>query len=223
MKYCIIGLGQFGEALARELAASGQEVIAIDHDAAAVARLQDVVTIAAEVDATDLEGLREVGAGDCDVGIVAIGDNFENSLVSTAHLKELDLSQVLCRVLGPVHERLLDLMGITEKIEAESIAARQLAKRLGIRRALRHFNISENYAIIEMEVPKELVGKGLAEAGLRGKYQVNLITLRRIADPDQPDETQILGVPEPNTRFQSGDHLILFGREEDLKRFSEKH
>lgn len=222
MRYCIIGLGQFGEALARELSASGQEVVAIDHDANAVERVQDVVTIAAEVDATDLEALREVGAGDCDVGIVAIGDNFENSLVSTAHLKELKISPILVRVLGPVHERLLDLMGIDEKIEAESIAARQLAKRLGIRRALRHFNISEDYAIIEMEVPQDLVGKGLVEVALRGKYQINLITLRRAEDKDHPERARILGVPAPDTRFQAGDHLILFGREENLKRFSDK-
>lgn len=220
MKFCIIGLGHFGVPLARDLAAEGHEVVAIDRKMDPVDSLRDVVTVAARADAADIEVLKELGVKECDAAVVAIGEDFEASLVATAHLKELEIPQIYCRVLGPVHERLIDLLGVTEKIQPEAVAARQFAKRLGIRRATRHFDISEDYAIAEVTVPEELVGKSLAEANLRNKHGLNIVTIRR--KKGDSDSAEILGVPEPSVKFTEGDQLLVFARNASMKAFAGK-
>jgi len=218
MKFCVIGLGQFGRNLATELAAEGFEVLAIDSNGALVDSIKDRVAMAVRADATRLDDLQGLGVTDMDVGIVAIGEDFAASLTVTAHLQKLKVETIFSRVINEVHEHILELMGITELIQPEMIAARQFAKRLGIKRASRHFALGESYSIVELAVPPLQVGKTLAEARLRDKYHLNLVTTRCKGEDGQ---FTLAGVPDPQTyRFAESDQIIVFGREQDIKKFS---
>jgi trk system potassium uptake protein TrkA len=218
MKFCVIGLGQFGRSLAVELAAEGFEVLAIDSNSALVDEIKDRVAMAVRADATRLEDLKELGVAGMDVGIVAIGEDFASSLTVTTHLQKLKVATIFCRVINEVHRHILELMGITELIQPEMIAARQFAKRLGIKRASRHFALGESYSIVELAVPPSLIGKTLTEAKLRDKYRLNLVTTR---SKDADGKEDLTGVPDPNTyHFAENDQLIVFGREQDIRKFS---
>jgi trk system potassium uptake protein TrkA len=219
MKFCIVGLGQFGRSLAVELASEGHDVLAIDSSDRLVDSVKDKVTMAARTDATSFEDLEALGMARMDVGIVAIGEDFAASLTVAAHMQKLKVKSIHCRVINEVHDHILDLMQITEKIQPEMMAARQFAKRLGINRAARHFALGEDYSIVELAAPKVVVGKTLAEANLRGKHRLNLVTARCAGEDGQP---HIMGVPDPNYRFGENDTLIVFGREADIRRFADR-
>ena len=220
MKFCVIGLGQFGRNLAIELAAEKHEVLAIDHNPSFVDAIKDKVEMAVRADATRFEDLVDLGVGGMDVAIVAIGEDFAASLTVVSYLQKLKIKKIIARSINDVHEHLLELMGVEERILPEQMAARQFAKRLGIKSATRHFALDGTYSIVELAVPKSVLGKTLAEAKIREKHRLNVITVRH---KNEDGTASITGIPDPQKyQFTEGDSLIVFGLEDDIRRFSEK-
>ncbi len=227
MKFAIIGLGYFGSALVREIAEAGHEVIAIDTDPAHLREVQDITALAAEADGTDLEALKQLGVGEVDTAIVAIGEGFEASLMITAHCQSLGVKNVHTRVINEVHSHLLGLMKVTGTIRAERMAAAYFARQLTNEAVRRYFGLDADHGIVELEIPSALVGKTLLETELRAKYGLNVVTIRRPHPQDysfdQADEqVSILGTPDPETRIEAGDRLIIFGKLKDIDRFCKK-
>jgi trk system potassium uptake protein TrkA len=219
MKFAVIGLGQFGFQLAVELADQGHEVIAVDKVERTIDSIRDRVGHAVIADATERKSLEQLSLHDLDGVCVTIGEDLAVSLEITGLLQEMGLTHLYCRVISPQHERLLRLMKVENLIQAESLAARQLAKRMGIRGATRHFDLSEEHAIVELKTPERLIGKKLSEVDLRGKYGINLITVKKAAD----DETaKVMGVPRPDWVFETGDELVVFGKESSIKAFPQR-
>ena len=58
----VLGMGRFGIALARELARSGVEVLAVDDSEERVQRYAGMLSNIVRADATDLKALEEIGA-----------------------------------------------------------------------------------------------------------------------------------------------------------------
>lgn len=223
MKFTIIGLGQFGRQLATELANESHEVVAVDINERVVEDIKDAVDLAILADASDMRALNQLGLDESDVVVVAIGDDFAASLIVTGHLQELKVKRLICRSLNPTHEKILRLMQVDEIVQAEEMAARQLAKRLGIRGAARHFELGENHAIVEIAAPQWLWGKTLAESDLRRRFGLNLVTIKRFeagADVTKA-EGKPIGVPEPEVCFEKEDRLIVFGKDVGIKSFGE--
>lgn len=226
MKFAVIGLGYFGSALVRELAEAGHEVIAIDTNPAHLRDLQDLTALAAEADGTDLEALRQLGVGEVDTAIVAIGEGFEASLMISAHCQTLGVKNVHTRVINEVQGRLLELMKVTGTIRAERMAASYFARRLTHEAVRRYFGLDAEHGIVELEIPEKFTGKTLAEAGLRAQFGLNVVTIRRPLPSDDSfeqaeEQLSILGTPDPETTIQAGDRLIVFGKHKDIDRFCE--
>jgi trk system potassium uptake protein TrkA len=233
MKYCVIGLGHFGTNLAIELSREGHEVVGIDQHEDCVEAIKDKIAHAVQGDAMQIDVLEELGVREMDQVIIAIGENFESSLMVASHLQSMKVDKILCREINEVHQRILRLMNIQDVIRPEALAARQLAKRLGIHRATRHFELEGDYAIVQIKLPSFLEGKTIADSGLRAKYNCNLITVRQRQIPasddvegassesaENPDAVTIIGVPTPDYEFREGDELILFGAEDAIKKLS---
>lgn len=87
MKFCVIGLGRFGEQIAITLAENGMEVLAIDSNESIVASVRDSVAQAVCMRVNDEASLRSIGVDEMDVGIVAMGENFAQSVLVTTLLK----------------------------------------------------------------------------------------------------------------------------------------
>lgn len=218
MKVAVIGLGQFGFQLALALAEDRHEVVALDKDERTIDAIKDKVAHAIIADAEDSRVLEQLGLEDFDRVCVAIGEDFAASLVITGHLQELGVANLYVRLVNPVHERLLKLMRIENIVQAEALAARQLAKRMGIRGATRHFGLSDHFGIVELHVPTFLIGRSLIESDLRRRFAVNLVTVRR----QSADKGGIIGVPPPDLVFAEGDELVVFGTDKALKNFAER-
>src|SRR5687767_2270252 len=96
-KVAVIGLGRFGAALAKQLTASGAEVIAVDSNMTLVNEIREEVAIAVKLDSTDQDALRGQEIQLVDVAVVAIGENFEAALLTTVILKKMGVPRIICR------------------------------------------------------------------------------------------------------------------------------
>ena len=222
-KFAIIGLGFFGVNLALELTEEGAEVVAVDRDEQRVEPMRDKISYVVCMDSTDERALRRLGLKEMDAVIVAIGEDFESSLLTTALLQELGVKRIVNRVTSPTHERLLKLMNIKDLVVPEAEAAGQLANRLMMRGVVGAFELSEDYSIVEVEAPRAFVGKTLLELDLRTTRNINVVTIKRIERKrglltlGERESVKILGVMTPDTVIETQDILVLFGQEKDIR------
>lgn len=231
MKFVIIGIGQFGRALALHLSDLGFEVTILDEREAIITELKDRVAYALVGDATDIRVLRQLDmAGDDTYVIVAVGEQFERNLLITAQLKELGIANILTRSVNELHGKLLKLIGVNDLIRVEEVAARQLAARFTNEGLMRLRRMDSTHSLADVHLPSEWVGLKLMDVGLRSEYHLNLLTVRRgklkenptsddvLSEPEQP----VIDTPDASLTFQEGDVLVLFGKDSDLQRFVEK-
>ena len=231
MKFVIIGIGQFGRALALHLADLGFEVTILDERESIITELKDRVTYALVGDATDIRVLRQLElVGEDTYVVVAVGEQFERNLLITAQLKELGVQNLLTRSVNELHGKLLKLIGVSDLIRVEEVAARQLAARFTNEGLMRLRRMDATHSLADVHLPTEWVGRKLLEVGLRSEYHLNLLTVRRgkvnenhaaddvLSEPEQP----VIDMPDASLEFLEGDVLVLFGKDSDLQRFVEK-
>jgi trk system potassium uptake protein TrkA len=233
MKCCIIGLGVFGKNLAHDLAQLGADVLAIDRREDNVARVKDEVGAAVVMDFEDPTPLAHFPIAEMDAVIVAIGDDFEHSMAFTVKAQELGAKRVVCRVLSPMHERLLRLLKVDRLVVPEEVAARGLAHSLLMHGVFGGFEMGSDHSIIEAAVPALLVGKSLMQSAEDFKQAgVRIVTIKRIdkgtlaglmKTPDQQVARRTIGIPEMEEVFQADDIFVLFGLEKNLRVFLETY
>lgn len=224
MQFIIIGLGNFGAALGIRLTALGHEVIGVDNDMKKIDAVKDNITHAVKLDSTDIQAIRTLPYKNCDVVIVAIGEDLGASIMTTALLKQLEIKRIVSRAISPLHETVIEAIGVDEIVHPEVDSADRLAKKLEIKGVVDSFFLSEKYNIIEATVPERYIGCTIGEADFRENYKVNILTIIRLQDkknsiPDlKQQKKKIIGVVDGNTRFEKNDILVLFGHINDIKR-----
>ena len=223
MKFCIIGLGYFGKNLAVTLSRARTEVLAVDVVPSKVEAVKDDVSHAVIADTSQREVLDKLPLADLDAVIVAIGENFEASLLTVANLQECGVKRIIARVINPIHEKLLKLMKIEEVILPEAESAQRMAQSL-IRGVLNSLDLTGGFIIVEARAPAWLEGKTLQEVGLRSNYKLNLVTVRKASAPEarvftRKSEHELIGVPPADYAFERGDILVLFGQESRVHEF----
>ena len=227
MKFIIIGIGQFGRALALQLSDMGFEVTILDEKESIIMELKDNVAYALVGDATDIRVLRQLELVDEDTYvIVAVGEQFERNLLIAAQLRELGVKNLLSRSFNDLHAKVLKLLGVEDVFRVENVAAHQLASRFTNEGLMRLRRIDSTHSLADVELPEEWIGKRLCDVGLRADYRLNLLTVRRgkardlaaedvFAQPEQP----VIDMPDATMEFQQGDVLVLFGKDSDLQKF----
>jgi trk system potassium uptake protein len=221
MKYIIVGLGYFGSSLSIKLTEMGHEVIGVDFDMAKVNLYKDRVTHTVCLDAKDMAALHTLPLSDTDVVLVGIGEDFGASVMAVANFKQLQVKRLIGRAISPLHQTVLEAIGVDKIIRPEQEFAERLAKSLEMRGVIDSFDITEEYNIIEATVPDRYIGMTVAEVDFRRKYNVNVLTIlkmketRNIFGKGQVKPTAI-GVVSPETLFEGGDILVLFGRMGDI-------
>lgn len=174
----IIGLGRFGRHIAMKLDELHHQVMAVDKEDTRVDAVLPFVTNAQIGDATNEDFLSSLGVGNFDVCIVAIGDNFQNSLEVTALLKELGARMVVSRAARDVHAKFLLRNGADEIVYPERQLADWAAIRYSADHILDYIELDEEHAIFEISVPEEWIGKTIGQLDIRKKYNINIMALK---------------------------------------------
>ncbi len=228
MRFCIIGLGTFGTHLARHLARDGHEVIGVDNDPVHTEAMKDEIEFLVTADCSDINAFQDIPVADCDAVILAIGKDFEAALSIAANVQQTGARRIISRIINPLHARLLKLLKIEELIIPEALAAAWLARSLRTPDVVNCFQVGKGHEIVEVNLPGGLVGKTLRELDLRGRYELNLVTVLRRKGATSlssaaPQIEKIIGVPEPGRVFEDGDILLLFGTEKNVQRLLRDH
>jgi len=213
-RIAVLGLGQFGKALATELAERGCEVLAVDSDAKEVDAIRDQVTVAAIADIRDKKALEELFTSRFDVVVVAMGDALEATVMATLHLKELGVDEVWAEANEPDRAEALKKVGATHVMAPERDMAERIAQQLAYPNLLEFLPLTKGYSVVELEAPAWTHGRTLAELDLRNSMSVAAIAIRSAAgDVDV--------VPGGAARLGPGDVVTLVGRDGDLAKFAE--
>jgi trk system potassium uptake protein TrkA len=177
--YIVIGLGRFGQTLARQLCALGAEVLAMDIHNDLVQQVADEVTHAVVGDAQDKDVLRALGVRDFDCAIVAIGSNLAASVLTVMNLQELEVPYIICKAHDETHRRVMEKLGVNRVVIPEQENAARLARSLNSHNVLDYIELSDDYGIAEVPAPASWQGKTLKELNVRAKLGLNIIAVRR--------------------------------------------
>jgi trk system potassium uptake protein TrkA len=219
-KIAVLGLGRFGMELARQLGQGTAEVIAIDSDARLVTEVKDDVAISVRLDVRDEQAMEAHDLGDVDVSVVAIGEDFESSLLCTVLLKRLGCKQIVCRAQSPVHAEIFRQVGAHEVIQPEIETARALARRLANPSVKDFLPLAPGFSLVELVAPKNFRGKTLREIDLRNHFGVNLVAVKKPIEVEENGEKKVAqvinSIPHADDQIDEGDVLVLVGANADL-------
>lgn len=207
--YIVIGLGRFGQTLARQLCALGAEVLAMDVHNDLVQQVADEVTHAVVGDAQDKDVLRALGVRDFDCAIVAIGTNLASSVLTVMNLQELGVPYIICKAHDETHRRVLEKLGVDRVVIPEQENAARLARSLNSHNVLDYIELSEDYGILEIPAPGTWIGKTLKELNVRARLGVNIIAV---------ESGKITNVsPSADYRILEGDIMVVLGDNDSLE------
>ena len=207
----VIGLGRFGAATAGQLDRQDREVLVVDTDAVLVQKWADRVTHAAQADARSVDALRQLGADEFQIAVVATGASIEASVLIAANLVDLGVSQIWAKAISASHGKILERIGVNHVIYPEREAGERVAHLLS-GSMLDFIQFDDNYVIAKMYPPQSIRGMALAQSGVRTRYRVTVVGVKT---PGQPftHATQ-------DTVVSPHDLIIVSGAAADVERFA---
>lgn len=224
MKYIIVGLGSFGGPLAKKLTEQGNEVIGIDTDMNRVENYKEKISHTICMDATDEFTVSGLPLKDTDMVVIAIGENKGANVMATALFKNLQVKRLISRAIEPLHEKVLYAIGVDEIVHPEEESAERWAKKLCLKGVVDSYELGDNYSIVEVNLPLKYDGKTIKEIGVRENY--GLLVLTTISNREEKsligksrNITKVEGVASPNNILNKNDILVVYGSNNDIKRF----
>jgi trk system potassium uptake protein len=217
----VIGLGTFGMAVAKELASKGIQVLAIDANEQKVQELSSVVTQSVVADSTDEKTMKELGIQDFETVVVSTGDNREASILTTLILKELGVKHIIVKGLDNLHAKVLQKIGADKIVFPERDMGIKLAEMLKSPNIVEEIELSPEYNMAEVIVPKTFIDKTIRDLDIRVKYKLQVIGIKRKApyvkeDGDTDFKEELMIAPAPTEILQDGDTLVIIGRYADI-------
>jgi trk system potassium uptake protein TrkA len=207
----VIGLGRFGAATAGELDRLDREVLAVDSDMELVQKWSERVTHTVQADVTKIEALQQIGAQEFSVAVVAVGSSIEASVLITANLVDLGIPEIWAKAISRSHGQILERIGATHVIYPEAEAGERVAHLLN-GQMLDFVEVDEDFAIVRMFPPRILLGKTLAQAGIRNEYKITTVGVKK------PDESFTYATAE--TLIAEGDQILVSGHPADIEKFA---
>ncbi len=221
--FAVIGLGTFGAKVCEDLAAKGGKVIAIDNQPELIEKVKDTVTQSILLDSTDETAMGQVPFADVNIAVVAIGENIEASILTTAILKRLGIPYILARAVTDIHNQVLRQVGADEVVNIEIEEGKRIAQRLISPEILDNISVTENISVSEVYVPKGFIGQTLEKLNLRKKLNVNIVAILRttlsVDEEGNPVKTDNAVFPDAKEVLQESDILLVVGKNEDLNVF----
>ena len=207
----VIGLGRFGRHMAKKFSEQNNDVMAIDINEERINNVLSVVTNALIGDATNERFMETIGVRDFDLCVVAIGDNFQSSLETTALLKDLGAKFVLARASRDVHAKFLLRNGADDVIYTEKETAERLAVKYGSDNIFNYIELNDEYSIYEIAVPSSWLNKSILKVNVRSKYGISILATKQ--------GNNIFPLPKPEHVFTDSESLMILGKNEDVSRF----
>ncbi|MBR1797482.1 MAG: TrkA family potassium uptake protein [Clostridiales bacterium] len=206
----IIGAGRFGTYLIQQFAEQGDEILVVDNNEDRLEKVLPFVTSSLVGDSTDPDFMGSIGVNNFDLCVVAIGDNFQNSLETTSLLKELGASYVISRASRDVHEKFLLRNGADKVVYPEKNMAMWTAIRFSSSNIKDYIPVPGAFSIFDVEIPKSWVGRSIIDLEIRQKMHLNILALT--------EDGKLNMDYDPSEPFKKGQTVMVIGKDEDLKK-----
>lgn len=206
----LIGLGRFGRHAAMKLNELNHQVMAIDQKEERVNDALSFVTAAQIGDSTNPEFLSSVDIPSFDACIVAIGDNFQNSLETVYQLKELGAKKIIARASRGVQEKFLLRNGADEVVYPEKQLATWTAIRCTSDNIQDVVELDADYAVFELSIPASWNGKTILQLNIRQKFGVNVLGIR--------ENGKLNMNITPDTILDVKKNLLILGKEKEVQK-----
>ncbi len=211
-QFAVFGLGRFGKSVALTLASFGAQVLVLDRDESALQEVADFVTQAMCGEATNVALIKELGLRNYDGVVIAMSSNMEANIMTTILVKEEGVPFLLVKASNELEGKVLRKVGADKVIYPEKETGMRLANDLMHGNYLEAVELSEEYSIVEVDIPPAWVGKTLKMLDIRAVYGINVIGIRR--------GTEFNINPGPNDVLKEDDIIIMLGRNNLLSKFS---
>ena len=210
----LIGMGKFGRTLGEILLAMGDEVMIVDKNEDLINSLAGRYTNALIANCMVLENLRSMDIPSFDVCVVAIGDDFQSSLEITSNLKDLGAKRVVSKAATEIQRKFLTRVGADEVIYPDKDIAEKLAVKLNSDNVINYIDLDDVHSIFEIELPKKWAKKRLIDINPRGKYGMNILTIKKA--------NEVVSNLDGNYVFEEGDQIVVFGNTEQILKFTNR-
>lgn len=212
--FAVLGLGRFGTAVSLELMKQGCEVLAVDMNENSVQDLADSVTQAVTADLRDPDVIAALNLAACDCVIVSIASDISTSVLVTMNLKEAGAPCVISKASSEAHRRILEKIGSDNVIFPEQDFGIRLARDLCQRSAYDYVELSPEYAIVKIPIPKSWRGKSLLQLNLRATYDTSVLSFRGT------DSNKVVVSPDPNLPLpKEGGLMTVLAPHQSLEKF----
>ena len=224
-KFAVIGLGQFGKAIALNLANRGGEVLAIDSHEENVQAVADDVAHAVTLDASDKKALKAQNIQEMDAVVVAIGEDFESLLLCCVLLLELKVKRIIARARGKQQRTILEKIGIKDILSPEDEVGVLVAERLLNPSLLSVLQLPDQYEIVEIKTPRRIANRNFSDVDFLKKYNLTIVAIKREFETEKDgalviEQHMVPLSPEKTILYQT-DTLLVFGKTPDIEKFIE--
>lgn len=209
IEFGIIGLGRFGYALTKTLAAAGKEILAIDTIESRVKQVRSVTESALVVGALDKETLEDSGIQNCETVIVCVGDSIDVSVLTTLNVISMGIPRVIARAMSYEQGLILEKIG-AEVIYPENDMAVRLANKLINSSIMETIELRGEIAITELRLTAKVANQTVQQANIRGKFNLNIIALEHNGETT----TEIA----PDCELHQDDNIVVIGQRDNIKK-----
>lgn len=210
--FAVIGLGQFGRSIVKELVDNGMDVIALDNNEEVAKEVANDLPTTFIADSTDEKALKELGIGDVDAAIVAFGDNQEASVLTTVILRELGVKNIIVRVDDDYYVPIMKKLGATEVITPQKAAGTALANRIGNEDFQDYYKLDNKYSVVSIIINPGFFPVTLKDMNPKNVYGVNVVLVRRGSKSF---------VPGGNDSLLPDDTVYVVGTSKEISAFRE--
>ncbi len=206
----VIGLGDYGQHLCRNLAEMGNEVLAVDKSEDAVDSVENFTSSRLIADCTSRHVLEGLGVSDFDMCFVCIGTNFRSNMIIVSTLQELGAKYIVSEADDAMLEKLLLNNGANEVIHPNRDSALRAAVKYSSENVFDYVTLRGGYSIYEITPLPEWVGKSIRDSHIRTRYDTYIIGINK------PDDSSNM-MPSPDTIISHDDKLYILAHENTMQ------
>lgn len=209
-QYCVIGLGRFGNEVARNLMESGQNVMVIDKEPELIEAASKKFDVAFVCDASNVDALIETGIQNTRTVIVAIS-SVEDSISICAALREIGIKDIIAKAKNVVHKRILKTMGIPRIVIPDIEIGRKIALQALFNIGVDIMSIGSDFSWIRIVINNDaIVNKPLFKLKLNTNYDATIMLIQR--------QGEVIFPPTKDTELKNGDVVTFITKSKSAKK-----
>ena len=201
MYVIIIGGGNVGYYLTKDLVGAGHEVLLLEKERARAQRLaEDLGEVVQQGDGCEARVMEEMGFARADVIVAATGEDEDNLIVCQMAKQRFGITRTIARVNSPANEALFAQLGIDTTVSATRLI----------------FNLIEQEIEVDHLIPVAALARGHLEIVSNELSDQSPVVGRSIGEIALPGDAHIIAIlrndkgmlPSPNAILQVGDTVL---------------